>query len=333
MFDDRHQSAIGSCHHGYANSQDEVRISGFINIPPVGAGGAVGKETRPLLHVGQHSGESPERRYFRPVAALREEPYMEEEIWVPGEIRTQWRLGRGGSKRLREDAHSEHDNIPVGDLNSERRCEDPDRNRTGLALGAGSITGATLWRSPKDFPSPEEVRRGKGRLLPRVFLSTAENFRGLYDGITAVVKIGPRRMWRDTALRQLDSTRKIEGNNRRRVSRGPHASHCSADERRIRTLCERLELIKEIEKLDEDDHENMLRQDLEMLKSLREYMNDRREDKQICESKSASKYTLSVLCIDENGKYCCEIGLLGKSFKKKCSYNSTSWVMWKTIIS
>ncbi|XP_025270807.1 uncharacterized protein LOC112639853 [Camponotus floridanus] len=45
-------------------------------------------------------------------------------------------------------------------------------------------------------------------------------------------------------------------------------------------LCEHLELCKGIDKFEGDVHENMLRHDLETLKSLREYMNGRREDQE-----------------------------------------------------
>ncbi|XP_025266662.1 stromelysin-2-like [Camponotus floridanus] len=47
-----------------------------------------------------------------------------------------------------------------------------------------------------------------------------------------------------------------------------------------------------IEKIEEDNRENKLREGLETLKSSREYMNSQREDKQICESKPVRKLKL-----------------------------------------
>ncbi|EFN73221.1 hypothetical protein EAG_02165 [Camponotus floridanus] len=140
-----------------------------------------------------------------------------------------------------EEAHRElermrtqHGNILVGDLNIERRREDPDRNRTGSALGAESITTATLWRSPEDFPNPEEVRRGKGRLLPRLFLFAAENFRGPYGGITAVIRIGPRRVRHGPAPIRFGEE-KFGGKRSPTCLPRTSRSSCLADEQPIRT--------------------------------------------------------------------------------------------------
>jgi len=56
----------------------------------VGAGGAPAGAAGLLLYVGRYPGESPSpgRRYFRPAAALREEPCDEikEENWVQEDV-------------------------------------------------------------------------------------------------------------------------------------------------------------------------------------------------------------------------------------------------------
>lgn len=81
-------------------------------------------------------------------------------------------------------------------------------------------------------------------MLPRSYLSTAKNLRGSHDRTTAVVRIGPRRARHGPAPIRFGEEKSGES-DRRRVSRGPIAPHCSASCSEARTQIPRREHTKE----------------------------------------------------------------------------------------